>query len=134
MNAEQLLAHYEEVADAPEAIVRLRRFILDLAVRGKLVDQDSNDEPASELMKRIAVEKARLVKAGQIRKEKPLRPVQPFEIPYAVPLVWEWVRLAAGSIIVQGFAFSSEISQATPSLALHLSRLVILGRMHQRYT
>ena len=68
MNAERLLAHYERIADAPDAIARLRRFILDLAVRGKLVPQDPNDEPASELLKRIAKEKARLVKAGEIRK------------------------------------------------------------------
>lgn len=53
----QLLAHYEQIADAPDAIARLRRFILDLAVRGKLVPQDANDEPASELLKRIAKEK-----------------------------------------------------------------------------
>ena len=51
---------------------RLRRFILDLAVRGKLVPQDPSDEPASELLKRIAKEKARLVKAGEIRKPKPI--------------------------------------------------------------
>jgi type I restriction enzyme S subunit len=61
MIADRLLAHYERVADAPDAIARLRRFILDLAVRGKLVPQDSSDEPASELLKRIAAEKARLV-------------------------------------------------------------------------
>ena len=59
MNADQLLAHYEQVADAPDAIPRLRRFILDLAVRGKLVEQDPADEPASELLKRIAAEKER---------------------------------------------------------------------------
>ncbi len=66
MNAERLLAHYEQIADAPDAIARLRRFILDLAVRGKLVPQDANDEPASELLKRIAKEKARLDEAGEI--------------------------------------------------------------------
>ena len=59
MNAERLLAHYEQIADAPDAIARLRRFVLDLAVRGKLVPQDANDEPASELLKRFAKEKAR---------------------------------------------------------------------------
>ena len=48
MNTDQLLAHYEQVADAPDTIIRLRRFILDLAVRGKLVPQDPNDEPASD--------------------------------------------------------------------------------------
>jgi type I restriction enzyme S subunit len=62
MNAERLLAHYERIAEAPDAIARLRRFILDLAVRGKLVPQDPNDEPASELLKQIA--KERLDQAG----------------------------------------------------------------------
>lgn len=68
MNAERLLKHYERIAEAPDAISRLRRFVLDLAVRGKLVPQDPKDEPASELLKRIAAEKARLGGAGQIKK------------------------------------------------------------------
>ena len=62
MNADRLLAYYERIADAPNAIARLRRFILDLAVRGKLVEQDPNDEPAPELLNRIAAEKAERVK------------------------------------------------------------------------
>ena len=65
MNAEQLLAHFDRISDAPDAIPRLRRFILDLAVRGKLVEQDPNDEPASELLKRIQAEKERLAKEGK---------------------------------------------------------------------
>lgn len=60
MNADRLLALYDRVAEAPDAITSLRRFVLDLAVRGKLVEQDPADEPASELLKRIAAEKARL--------------------------------------------------------------------------
>ncbi len=63
MNAEHLLTHFDHIADAPDAIPRLRRFILDLAVRGKLVEQDPEDEPAAELLKRIAAEKKRLVEA-----------------------------------------------------------------------
>ncbi|NBN80301.1 restriction endonuclease subunit S [Microvirga tunisiensis] len=91
MNAERLLQHYEQIADAPDAIARLRRFILDLAVRGKLVPQDPSDEPASELLKRIMVEKERLAKAGEIRKPKALEPVDrpPFELPHS----WNWVRI-----------------------------------------
>ena len=50
MNAERLMAHYHRMADAPDAIPRLRRFILDLAVRGKLVPQDPKDLPASALI------------------------------------------------------------------------------------
>ena len=57
MNADRLLALYERVTNAPDAIARLRRFVLDLAVRGKLVEQDPADEPAAELLNRIAAEK-----------------------------------------------------------------------------
>ena len=72
MNAKQLLTHFDRITDAPDAIPRLRRFILDLAVRGKLVEQDPEDEPAGELLKRIAAKKKRLVEAGEIRKPKRL--------------------------------------------------------------
>ena len=72
MNAECLLQHFERISEAPDAIPRLRRFILDLAVRGKLVEQDPNDEPAAELLERIEAEKVGLVKEGKSRKEKPL--------------------------------------------------------------
>jgi type I restriction enzyme, S subunit len=67
-----------------DQIGQLRQTILNLAVRGKLVPQDPKDEPASELLKRIAAEKARLVKAGEIKKEKPLVPItdktKPFDV------------------------------------------------------
>jgi type I restriction enzyme S subunit len=94
MNAERLLAHYEKIADAPDAIARLRGFLLDLAVRGKLVPQNSNDEPASELLKRIAAEKARLVKTGGIkpRKTVPRKRDQPFTL--SLPIGWALTNLA----------------------------------------
>ena len=91
MNADQLLAHYEKIADAPDAIARLRRFILDLAVRGKLVEQDPADERASKLLERIAAEKARLAEAGEIRKPKLLPEFE--ELPYALPPSWCWTRM-----------------------------------------
>ncbi|MFG1290325.1 restriction endonuclease subunit S [Xanthobacter versatilis] len=97
MNAERLLQHYERIADAPDALARLRRFILDLAVRGKLVPQDANDEPASELLKRIAKEKARLVKAEEIRKPKAIPTQQ--EAPFPIPANWRWSQLAEIGIL-----------------------------------
>ena len=57
MNAAHLLTHFDHIADAPDAIPRLRRFILDLAVRGKLVEQDPNDEPAAELLRHRKIAK-----------------------------------------------------------------------------
>ena len=98
MNADRLLAHYDRIADAPDAVPRLRRFILDLAVRGSLVEQDPNDEPALELLKRIAAEKARLVKAGEIRKQKLLPPVEETEQPFELPSGWYATRLATVAV------------------------------------
>lgn len=74
-------------------IKKLRELILELAVRGKLVPQDPNDEPASELLKRIAAEKAGLVKQGKIKKQKPLPEISEDEKPFELPVGWEWVRL-----------------------------------------
>ncbi|HHK2183263.1 TPA: restriction endonuclease subunit S [Pseudomonas aeruginosa] len=81
------------LAGAPNGIKKLRELILELAVRGKLVPQDPNDEPASELLKRIAEEKARLVAEGKIRKQKPLPEITDEEKPFQLPTGWEWVRL-----------------------------------------
>jgi len=93
MNPKRLLQHFNEIAEAPDAVPRLRRFILDLAVRGKLVEQDLNDEPAVELLQRIGQEKGRLVKEG-IRKEKQLPPVPEEDLPFQIPSIWQWSQLA----------------------------------------
>lgn len=93
MNAERLLAHYDRVADAPDAIGRLRRFVIDLAVRGKLVEQNPADEPASELLKRIAAEKARMVKAGEIRAKKPPPNGTRDELAMSLPGGWSSAHL-----------------------------------------
>ncbi|HBC8437870.1 TPA: restriction endonuclease subunit S [Escherichia coli] len=83
-------------------IKKLRELILELAVRGKLVPQDPNDEPASELLKRIAAEKAELVKQGKIKKKKPLPEISEEEKPFELPQGWEWVTLATVGEIVGG--------------------------------
>ncbi len=73
-------------------IKKLRELILELAVRGKLVPQDPNDEPASELLKRISAEKAELVKQGKIKKQKALPEINEDEKAFELPEGWEWVR------------------------------------------
>jgi type I restriction enzyme S subunit len=67
MNAERLLQHFECISEAPEAIPRLRNFILDLAVRGKLVEQDPDDEPATALLCELREAKNRLHDEENIR-------------------------------------------------------------------
>ncbi|MFP2515366.1 restriction endonuclease subunit S [Buttiauxella agrestis] len=74
-------------------IKKLRELILELAVRGKLVPQNPNDEPASELLKRIAAEKEELVKQGKIKKQKPLPEISEEEKPFELPSGWDVIRL-----------------------------------------
>jgi type I restriction enzyme S subunit len=88
MNPARLLEHFDRISEAPDAVSRLRRFILDLAVRGKLVEQDPNDEPAVELLKRIRAEKMRLMKAGPIRKPQTLAAIGVGETPFQLPRTW----------------------------------------------
>lgn len=92
-NREAFRKSFSHVTEAAGGIDTLRRLIRGLAVRGKLALQDSADEPASELLKRIANERADLVKAREIRKPKALAPVLQSDIPYSVPSGWQWTRI-----------------------------------------
>lgn len=92
MNPERLLACYAEIAEAPDAVATLRRFILDLAVRGKLVPQDPSDESAADLLARIGAEKQRLLQLGAAKAEKALlRADRAAE--FEIPSSWRWTRL-----------------------------------------
>ena len=72
---------------------QLRASILQQAMEGKLVKQDPNDEPASELLEKIKAEKEQLVKAKKIKKTKALPKITEDEKPFDIPENWEWVRL-----------------------------------------
>lgn len=88
-----LFSHFPELYAVKENVTELRKAILQLAVMGKLVSQDPNDPPASELLKEIDAEKKRLIKAGTIKQPKPLPPIKADEITYALPKSWQWVRM-----------------------------------------
>lgn len=81
------------LAGAPNGIKKLRELILELAVRGKLVPQDPSDEPATELLKRIAEKKARLLAEGKIKKQNSLAEISDEEEPFELPAGWLWTRL-----------------------------------------
>ena len=73
---------------------QLKNAILQLAIQGKLVPQDANDEPASVLLARIRKEKEQLVKAGKLKKKDlATTPIADDEKPFEIPDSWEWVRL-----------------------------------------
>ena len=98
---EELLPLVDDYGEAEERLKvlnaefpdKLRKSILQQAVQGKLTERDSDDEPASELLKRIRAEKAKLIAEGKIKKEKPLPPITDEEKPFEIPDTWEWIRL-----------------------------------------
>jgi type I restriction enzyme S subunit len=92
-NWARISQHFDTLFTTEASIDALKQTILQLAVMGKLVPQDPNDEPASELLKRIEQEKAQLVKEGKIKKQKPLPPVSDEEKRFVLPMGWEWCRL-----------------------------------------
>ncbi|EOS2985734.1 restriction endonuclease subunit S, partial [Escherichia coli] len=89
-NWARISEYFDTLFTTEASVDALKQTILQLAVMGKLVPQDPNDEPASELLKRIAQEKAQLVKEGKIKKQKPLPPISDEEKPFELPEGWEW--------------------------------------------
>ncbi len=109
---EPLIAEYDTAETALTALntafpEQMKKSILQQAIQGKLVEQDPNDEPATVLLERIKAEKAALVKAGKIKRDKPLPPITDDEIPFDIPDSWTWVRLGDIAIVNGGFAFKS---------------------------
>ncbi|MBZ5757031.1 restriction endonuclease subunit S [Pseudomonas sp. S5(2021)] len=106
------------LAGAPNGIKKLRELILELAVRGKLVPQDPKDEPANELLKRIAEEKARLVAEGKIKKQKALTERDDEAPAFELPAGWAWARLSDVVNVLNGRAYKKEelLDAGTPVL------------------
>ncbi|ELX1413128.1 restriction endonuclease subunit S, partial [Escherichia coli] len=101
-NWTRISEHFDTLFTTEASVDALKQTILQLAVMGKLVPQDPNDEPASELLKRIAQEKAQLVKDGKIKKQKPLPPISDEEKPFELPDGWEWCRIVDLAIVGTG--------------------------------
>ena len=100
---QRIAAYFDALFTTEQSIDQLKQTILQLAVMGKLVSQDPSDEPASELLKRIHAEKAKLIAEGKIKKDKPLPPITEDEKPFELPQGWEWVRLdEVANLITKG--------------------------------
>lgn len=93
MDTNSFLKNFKTLTNAPNGIQHLRELILQLPVQGKLVPQDANDEPASELLKKIQAEKEKLVSEGTIKRQAPLPQIRDDEKPFEIPKNWVWVRL-----------------------------------------
>lgn len=98
---EELIPYIEEYGEAHSKVEELnkkfpedmQKSILQYAIQGKLVEQREEEGTAEELYQQIQEEKAKLIKEGKIKKEKPLAEMTEDEVPYEIPLSWKWVRL-----------------------------------------
>jgi type I restriction enzyme, S subunit len=90
---QRISENFETLFTTEESIDSLKQKILQLAVMGKLVPQNPDDEPASELLKKIEQEKEKLIKEGKIKRQKPLPEISEDEKPFELPEKWEWCRL-----------------------------------------
>jgi len=106
---------------------KLRQKILDLAIRGKLVPQDPNDEPASVLLERIKAEKERLIKEGKIKRSKKAAKTSDTphyeNVPFEIPENWCWCKLGDVCALESGYAFSSDEYAPTGTPLVRISNL-----------
>lgn len=105
---QRIANHFDTLLTTEHSINQLKQTILQLAVMGKLVPQNPDDEPASELLKRIGKEKERLVKEGKIKKQPPLPQINKDEVFFTLPKGWTWERLGSYGIVFSGGSFKSE--------------------------
>lgn len=87
--------------------VDMQKSILQMAIQGKLVEQRPEEGTGEELYRQIQAEKQALIKAGKIKKEKPLPEIAEDEVPFEIPESWIWIRLGQAIDMLSGFAFKS---------------------------
>ncbi|MGE8397724.1 MAG: restriction endonuclease subunit S, partial [Comamonas sp.] len=109
---QRLAEHFHTLFTTESSIDALKQTLLQLAVMGKLVPQDPGDEPANELLTRIAEERARLVVEGKLKKQKPLAEINESEMSFELPLGWKWQRFADFALDVSTGPFGSLIHQS----------------------
>ena len=90
---QRIAEHFDVLFTTEASIEQLKQTILQLAVMGKLVPQNPNDEPASVLLGKIVKEKAQLIADKKIKKQKPLPAITDEEKPFELPKGWDWSRL-----------------------------------------
>jgi len=95
MTMSLVVEHFDDLLATPEDVEQVNRVILQLAMQGKLVLQDPNDEPASELLKRVQIKKQRLIEDKTIAQDAKLEPITPEEKSFDLPHGWVWSRLGS---------------------------------------
>jgi len=126
MKIETFFEKFELLTDAPNAVVKLRETILQLAVRGKLIAQDYNDEPVNLLVDRARDQLGKIIKDKGCRNSETLLPIREDEIPYDIPQNWKWVRIGeialirGGKRLPQGASFAIK---STPRIYIQVTNM-----------
>jgi type I restriction enzyme, S subunit len=126
-NWQRISTHFDTLFTTEASIDQLKQRILQLAVMGKLVPQDPNDEPASVLLDRIAEEKAQLVKDGKIKRQKALPPIADDEKPFELPNGWEWCRFSEAIDVRDGTHDSPKDAEGEDTFPLVTSKNFVNG-------
>jgi len=116
-NWQRIATHFDTLFTTESSIDTLKQTLLQLAVMGKLVPQDPNDEPASELLQRIQAEKAKLVAEGKIKKNKPLAEIDDDEKPFELPHGWSWTRVSQLFAVTSGGSFDQSAELESGEIA-----------------
>lgn len=124
-----LVQQFDLLATAPGGVARLRELILTLAVQGKLVPQDAQDEPANELLRRIRVERDRLVAEGRIRRDKPQAKIAANQWPFELPRTWAWERFGDVTLVSSGVTLGRKTVMQEP-VSLPYLRVANVQRWH----
>lgn len=115
MDAQQFLAEFGHIANAPGGVGRLRELILDLAIRGDLVSTADNSSTAAALLAEIKKFRCQLIEGGKLRRPTPLPEIEPSELSFRLPESWTFERLGNVCEIVRGVTFSASKKESTPS-------------------
>lgn len=95
MDAQQFLAEFGHIVNAPGGVARLRELILQFAISGRLVEQKDDDTHSSDLIAANKRRKRELIENKILKRKADPRPVQQKEYPWELPKTWSWVRLGA---------------------------------------
>jgi len=128
MNAERLLAHFERNSEAPDAISRLRRFILDLAVRGKLVEQDPDEATSAHNLDELRKQKDLAYAVEGLRARKPITAIQPTELWFIFPHSWMLCSFDDALVIVSGVTKGQRIPSGETSVDVPYLRVANVQR------
>jgi type I restriction enzyme S subunit len=110
-----LLEHFDTLLATPNDVTLLNRAILTLAMQGKLVEQNQNDEPVTELKKRIYANKQQLLANKRISQEFAKIALDKKKIPFSLPKSWEWVAVNDVCYLERGITFPSSAKEDFPT-------------------